>query len=111
MFVARGGFAAPEDYLQHSWLARLVMLHRPALYNPTHEIFIERTAHHDWPADPLEGPFVYSAGGRCRKALAQKRHAQALREQCGMVPAAFTAFVSEVKERGGGRNQWVYVDY
>jgi hypothetical protein len=111
VFVARDGFAAPEDYLQHSWLARQVLLQRPALYNPTPEIFIERTAHHDWPAEGMDGPFVYSAGGRCRKALAQKRHAQALSEQCGVEPPAFSRFTAEVKERGGGRAEWTYVDY
>ena len=111
VFAARQGFSAPSDYLQHSWAARLVLLHRPALYAPTHEIFIERTAHQDWPADGMDGPFVYAAGGRCRKALAQKRHAPALGDQCGGLPPAFTRFVAEVKERGGGRSEWVYVDY
>jgi hypothetical protein len=84
---------------------------RPALYGPTHEIFIERTAHADWPHDSGDGPFVYAEDGRCRKALAQKRHAQELRAQCGSEPPAFTRFVAEVKERGGGRGEWVYVDY
>lgn len=111
VFVSRGGFRAPEDYLHHSWLARLVLLHRPALYAPGHEIFIERTAHRDWPGEDMDGPFVFSADGRCRKALAQKRHAEALRAQCGTEPAAFTEFVAEVKERGGGRGEWTYVDY
>src|SRR4029450_2913566 len=111
VFVARGGFRAPEDYLQHSWAARRGLRLRPALYNPTPEIFIERTAHADWPREGMEGPFVFAEGGCCRKALAQKKHAATLEAQCGASPAAFTRFVADVKERGGGRSEWVYVDY
>jgi hypothetical protein len=111
VFVARAGLRAPEDYLQHSWAARRALRLRPSLYRPTHEIFIERTAHADWPHDSGEGPFVYAEDGGCRKALAQKRHAEALRARCGGEPPAFTRFVAEVKERGGGRGEWVYVDY
>jgi hypothetical protein len=110
VFAARGGLRAPEDYLQHSWAARRVLHAWPALYDPTHEIFIERTAHADI-HDSGSGPFVYAEEGRCRKALAQKKHAEELRARCGAEPAAFTRFVAEVKERGGGRGEWVYVDY
>jgi hypothetical protein len=108
VFASRGAFLAPQDYLQHSWLARLVLRQAPSLYAPTAEIFAERTAHHDWPA---EGPIVYVADGRCRKALAQKRHADALRQLCGTEPPAFTQFRSLATQRGGGRWDWTYVDY
>jgi hypothetical protein len=111
VFVARRGFAAREDYVQHSWLARFVLARWPALYAPTPEIFIERTSHHDWAEDEMVGPYVYTAGGRCRKAYAQKRHAAALLEQCGTEPPAFTAFRAEVQERSGGRKEWTYVNY
>jgi hypothetical protein len=111
VFVARRGFEARQDYVQHSWLARFVLARWPALYAPTPEIFIERTSHHDWAEDEMVGPYVYAADGRCRKAYAQKRHAAALLEQCGTEPAAFTAFRTEVQERSGGRKEWTYVDY
>jgi hypothetical protein len=111
VFAARSGFRAPEDYLQHSWAARQVLRFRPGLYRPTREIFIERTVHADWPHDSGEGPFVYAEDGRCRKALARKKDAEVLRARCGGEPAAFTRFVQEVRERGGGRGEWTYVDY
>jgi hypothetical protein len=111
VFAARRGFAAREDYVEHSWLARSVMGRWPALYAPTPEIFIERTSHHDWAEDEMEGPYVYTAGGRCRKAYAQKRHAAVLLEQCGSEPAAFTAFRADVQQRSGGRKEWTYVNY
>jgi hypothetical protein len=108
VFASRGAFRAPQDYLQHSWLAGLVLRHAPSYYAPTAEIFAERTAHQDWPD---RGPFVHVADGRCRKALAQKRHANALRELCGTEPAAFTRFRSLAAQRAGGRGEWTYVDY
>jgi hypothetical protein len=107
VFASRGVFLAPQDYLEHSWLARLVLRHAPSCYAPTAEIFAERTAHEDSPA---RGPFVFVADGRCRKALAQKRHADALRELCGSEPATFTRFRSPA-QRDGGRGDWTYVDY
>jgi hypothetical protein len=112
VFVARGGFRAPEDYLQHSWGAHLLLTHRPSLYTPTHEIFAERTSHRDWhPEVDRVQPVLFTAEGRCLKALAQKRHAQALRATCGAEPAAFTEHQARVKERSGGRSFWMYVDY
>jgi hypothetical protein len=105
---ARG--ASARRRYQHSGRHGRVLRLRPR-YNPTHEIFIERTAHADWTREGLTGPYVFTDDGRCRKALAQKKHAQALEAQCGAVPPAFTRFVAEVKERGGGRGEWVYVDY
>jgi hypothetical protein len=108
VIIGHGGFRAPEDYLRHSWLSRLVLRRAPALYAPSHEIFAERTAHRDW---PTEGPFLYAEDGRCLKALAQKRHAEWLRERCGGEPSAFTRFQAEAVRRAGGREVWTYVDY
>src|SRR5262249_8784857 len=41
--VARGGFDPRPDYLEHSYAARFVLRHAPSLYNPSPEIFVERT--------------------------------------------------------------------
>jgi hypothetical protein len=112
VFVARGGFRAPEDYLQHSWAARVVLARRPALYSPTAEVFAERTSHRDWhPELDREQPVVFTAGGRCRKALAQKRHVDLLRAACGPAPEEFARHVDRVREHGTGRGIWMYVDY
>lgn len=112
VFVARGGFRAPEDHLYHSWPARLVLRHWPSLYAPTHEIFAERAGRDAWsPEDDRERPVVYAVDGRCRKALAQKRHAQSLLDLCGSEPPAFTRFQESIRERDRGRGEWTYVNY
>jgi hypothetical protein len=98
-FAAHGGFRALQDYLQHSWLARLVLSRWPAIYAPTQEIFAGRTAHTD---EPSEGPFVFEADGRCRKALAQKRHANALQERCGPEPPGASLASGRRRARRGG---------
>lgn len=40
---------SPENWLEHRALARLVMQEAPALYNPPHEAFLERSAHGEPP--------------------------------------------------------------
>jgi hypothetical protein len=109
LFVARGGFAPPPDHLTHSSAAAIVLARWPALYSPSAEIFVERTVHED--RGEAGGDLVlYEAGGACRKALAQKRHAQELLARCGREPAEFTRFRRSVA-RDGGRDTWTYVDY
>ena len=82
--LVRGGPLARSDFLEHSWAARLVLDHRPSLYRPAPEVFVERTLHHE---GAFEGPVVYrDASGRCRKAWLQWRHAEALVAACGEPP-------------------------
>ena len=77
---ARGGVHAPEDYTRHSVVARWVLDRWPALYNPTTEIFIERTEHREINPDlPRTEPVVYRSATGCRKAWLQKRHVATMR--------------------------------
>src|SRR5262249_34299732 len=105
--VARGGPRSPLDYLDHSRSARFVLARWPALYSPVEEVFRERTAHTE--AD-LDEPFVYSSEGRCRKALARWKHADALVARCGPLPAPVRAFF-ESRPPKEEKGRWVYVDY
>jgi hypothetical protein len=105
--VARGGALSPLDYLEHSRMARFVLDRWPAAYAPPEEVFRERTAHTE--AD-LDGPFVYEAGGPCRKALARWKHADALRSSCGEIPEPVRAFFASRPPRED-KGRWVYVDY
>ena len=107
--LARGGPLAHSDFLEHSWAARLVLDHRPSLYRPAPEVFVERTLHHE---GPFEGPVVYrDANGRCRKAWLQWRHAEALLAQCGEPPGAVAARLAENARRKDAKRDWTYVDY
>jgi hypothetical protein len=109
IFVGHGGFAAPSDYLEHSWAAQTALRRWPALYSPSYEIFRERTLHVDASSEP-DAPVIYMVDGKCRKALAQKRHAEQLRASCGPEPLAFTDFRAHVAG-DANRNTWTYVDY
>jgi hypothetical protein len=107
--LARGGPLAGSDFLEHSWAARLLLDHRPSLYRPAPEVFVERTLHHE---GPFEGPVVYrDANGRCRKAWLQWRHAEALVAQCGEPPGPEAARLRDGAARREAKRDWTYVDY
>ncbi|HSD27537.1 MAG TPA: hypothetical protein VLL75_09540 [Vicinamibacteria bacterium] len=108
LVASRGGMEPRVDYLRHSAAARLLLDRWPRVYNPSHEIFVERTLRREEPL-PLPGPVVYRLRGQCRKALAQKRHLAELRALCGRDPGN----VDELKKRVAreGRAVWMYLDY
>jgi hypothetical protein len=107
--LARGGPLARSDFLEHSWAARLVLDHRPSLYRPAPEVFVERTLHHE---GSFEAPVVYrDASGRCRKAWLPWRHAEALVAQCGPPPGEMAKTVAANAGRRETKRDWTYVDY
>jgi hypothetical protein len=95
-----------DDHTRHSYAAKFVLRRWPAVYSPHEDIFMDRT-----PALYEGGPHVFRDGETCRKALAQKRHAQALEAACGPLPEQFVAWSREIARAGVGRDSWVYVDY
>ncbi len=105
----RGGPLAGSDFLEHSPAARLVLDHRPSLYRPAPEVFVERTLHHE---GPFEGPVVYrDPAGRCRKAWLQWRHAEALVAQCGEPRGPDGDRLRAHAGRRETKRDWTYVDY
>lgn len=108
LIASRGGMEPRMDYLRHSAAARLLLDHWPSLYNPSYEIFVERTRRGEEPF-PGPDPIVYRYRTRCRKALAQKRHLSLLLAQCGREPNN----VAELRERVAreGRAIWMYLNY
>ncbi len=107
--LARGGPLARSDFLEHSWAARLVLDHRPSLYRPAPEVFVERTLHHE---GSFEGPVVYrDASGRCRKVWLQWRHAEALVAACGEPRGPEAARLRANTGRRQTKRDWAYVDY
>jgi hypothetical protein len=108
--AARGGIQAPEDYTRHSLVARWVLERWPALYNPTTEIFIERTEGQEInPDQALTEPAVYRSTAGCVKAWVQKRHLPAMAESCGGPPREGPDF-RELKARRGP-DAWAYVSW
>ena len=105
--TARGGVQSPLDYLEHSTMARAILDRWPSAYDPAEEVFRERTAHTE---TDLGGPFIHELDGRCRKALARWKHADALRARCGPIPDAARPFF-ESRPPKEEKTRWVYVDY
>lgn len=104
--VARLPSWGEDDEHRHSYAATFVLRRWPALYNPHPDIFRDRT-----PSLADGGPHVFGEGSRCLKALAQKRHAEALAAACGPLPADFLAWTDEIARANRGRSDWRYVDY
>jgi hypothetical protein len=108
VLASRGAFLSREDHLEHSWAARLVLDHAPRLYNPTFEVFWERTLHREgWP----EGPVVYESDGRCRKALVRRRDLDELRARCGPLPASAEGARVQPGASLDEKRAFVYVDF
>ncbi len=108
LIVSRGGMEPRSDYLRHSAAARFLLDRWPALYNPSYEIFVERTRRTEEPF-PSPTPVVYRYRGECRKALAQKRHLIALRAECGRDPTNEGDLRRRVAREG--RAVWMYLNY
>jgi len=107
--LVRGGPLAQSDFLEHSWAARLVLDHRPSLYRPEPEVFVERTLHHE---GGFEGPVVYrDASGRCRKAWLPWRRAEALLAACGEPSGPQAARLRANAGQRETKRDWTYVDY
>jgi hypothetical protein len=110
LVLSRGGLEPRPDYLRHSAAARLLLDRWPAAYNPSHEIFVERTLRREAPFPGVgNGPIVYRFRGQCRKALAQKRHLAQLLTECGRAPRNVDALRRRVRREG--RALWMYLDY
>jgi hypothetical protein len=108
--IFTSSFRPTMDHLRHSYLAALVMDHYPSLYRPSQEVFAERTLGRELAPERLEAPepIVYRVKGRCRKALTQKRHAEALLRLCGEPKRRPDFSMLGPYNR---RDRWIYVDY
>jgi hypothetical protein len=95
-----------DDHLRHSYAASFVLRRWPAAYSPHHDVFMDRT-----PRLSPNGPHVFRWGSACRKALAQKRHADELEAACGPLPAEFVSKTDETARTGLGRAAWHYAHY
>ncbi|HET9314812.1 MAG TPA: hypothetical protein VFQ51_04445 [Vicinamibacteria bacterium] len=109
ILAARGGPLARTDYLEHSYAARVVLDRWPALYSPTHEIFVERTTGREQDFPPP--PFIYRDDGRCRKALLRIRFAEALESECGPIPSGQRGRFFPRPADTEARNAWAYVSW
>jgi len=79
------GFLEPDltNTLRHSPYAEWVLDHYPQFYNPTPEIFVDRTNQTD-----LKYPTgaIYKTGGECKKAYVLKTEEDQLVAECSSIP-------------------------
>ena len=109
ILTARGGPITRTDYLEHSVAARAVLDRWPAMYSPTHEVFVERTTGREDGFPPP--PFIHRSQGRCRKALLRIRFAEALEAECGPIPPGQRGRFFPRPEDAEARNAWAYVSW
>jgi hypothetical protein len=94
-----GGFQPVEDYVEHSYLAKALLDNAPQLYNPSPEIFCQRSIHN---AIGCHDPTIYGKGRMmCKKAYVNCKGMAILIQQCGPPKDA------PVCPRDG----WFYVNY
>lgn len=78
------GYFSPkfENSLVQSPYAQLILNHFPRLYNPTPEIFVDRTNHTD--LKYLETA-IYSQNGKCQKAFVLYTDKESVEKECGLI--------------------------
>ena len=110
LLAYQGGIAPAPDHLEHSYAARFVLRHAPDLYNPSPEIFVERTLGREIRGDevPDGAPVVLRDESRCYKVLTQKRYWPEVLARCGC-PRDMPDFQHLARERR--RNEWIYVNF
>jgi hypothetical protein len=103
--LSLNGFVTPrfENTLYNSPYATFVLNNFPQLYNPTPEIFVDRTNHTD--LDHITSA-IYTYNGSCKKAYVLKPDVEFLKRQCGNIPLE-----SEKELENKPLTEGVYVNY
>ena len=99
------GFITPDfiKVLYHSPYAEYVLNNYPNIYNPTPEIFVDRTNHNDL---KYLTSAIYKYNGICKKAFILKKDKQVLINECGFIPQDYYEKIERADNYGGA-----YVDY
>lgn len=79
-----------ENTLVHSPLASYVLANYPKFYNPTYEIFVDRTNHTD--EGFLRTAIFKDKSGNCTKAFVTRTDKAWLEKFCGKTPAPYAEF-------------------
>lgn len=83
LVLSTNGWFLPnfENTLRHSPLAQYVLQNHPTIYNPTPELFVDRTNHTD--LDRISSAVYKNAQGVCVKAYILKTDVEKIEEECG----------------------------
>jgi hypothetical protein len=102
--ASNGFFIHKEDYLNHSSAARFVLNRFPALYNPSFEIFCERTQNSE---SDCGDPTIYRKNKVCMKALLTCEGLNTLQSLCPNTDKRLDDYCHTKSHR----DQWFYVNY
>jgi hypothetical protein len=101
------GYLTPDftNSLRHSVFASFVLDYFPDLYNPTPEIFVDRTNHTDL---KYISSAIYKYNGICRKAYILKHETDILKKECGYIPSGYESQLEDefVGIANKSRNVW-----
>jgi hypothetical protein len=101
---SNGIFIHEEDYLKHSAAAEFVLKRFPAFYNPSFEIFYERTQKTE---SGSGNPTIYRKNNECRKALLTCEGLNTLQSLCHNTDKSLEDYCNSQTHR----EQWFYVNY
>jgi hypothetical protein len=104
IMASNGFFIHEEDYLKHSSAAKFVLKRFPALYNPSFEIFCERTQNSE---SDCVNPTVFRKNNECRKAMLTCEGLETLRSLCHNTDKSLEDYCRTKSPR----DQWFYVNY
>lgn len=76
------------SYVEHSPVSRWLLRNFPSIYNPSHQIFADRTLHFELENTKVF-PIVYYSGRTCMKVLARKEDQEQVRRLCGFIPEKY----------------------
>lgn len=82
------GFLTPNLFnsFEHTPFAKYVLDNFPQFYNPSPEIFVDRTNHND---HEYLYTAIYQNNGICKKAYVLKSDKEKLKEECGFIPTKY----------------------
>lgn len=94
ILLSMNGFLMPR--LENSFvltpMAKFVLIHMPKLYNPTSEIFIERTIGHE---EKYVNVSIFRNNGKCIKAYVTTGNADFLKSACGSFDSSYTSRLAD----------------
>lgn len=89
LILSFNGFLMPdlENTLEHTPMAKFVLNNFPWAYNPTPEIFVERTSHQE---GGFWGTTIYKNRDKCKKAYVLKTKTDKVIQECGFIPEKYS---------------------
>lgn len=107
--LSMNGFLKPHppNSLYHNPMASFILNTWPQFYNPSYELFVDRTNHTD--NDYLSNAFYKASSGKCKKAFVLIGLSKELLTTCGYIPEFYKQSLDDPFSRKASydRSLWV----